>query len=103
MTTIRAGVLNQTVTVTPRTGRSAYGPLIGTPYELRCRIEPKRELIRDADGSEVVSAARLFAFPDAALAHGDHVQWAGNEYRVASVAPMAALDGETHHLEIMLA
>lgn len=103
MTVIRAGVLNQTVTVTPRTGRSSYGPLYGTPRDMRCRIEPKRELIRDSDGAEIVSSARMFTMPDETLGHGDKVDWVGNSYRIVSVAPMAALDGETHHLEVMLA
>lgn len=103
MTTIRAEVLNQTVTVTPKTGQSAYGPIYGTPYDMRCRIEPKRELIRDADGAEIVSSARMFTMPGETLGHGAKVDWAGNSYRVVSVAPMAALDGETHHLEVMLA
>lgn len=99
---IPAFMLSQTVSVKPITGHSAYGDVFGTPYDLKCRIEPKRELIRDRDGEEVIAMARLFAFPEATLNHGDEITWAGNVYRVATVAPMPGPDGRTHHVEAWL-
>lgn len=99
---IPASLLPITAPVTPLTGHGPYGKLYGTPYTLKCRIEPKRELIRDRNGEEIVAMARLFAFPEATLKPEDKIEWAGQHYEVATVAPMPWVDGSIHHLECWL-
>lgn len=103
MMRIPANLLNQSVTATPITGHSTYGAIYGTAYSLKCRIEPKRELIRNNSGEEIVVMARLFAFPEATLKPEDRIEWAGTSYTVATVAPMPGPDGRTHHIECWLA
>lgn len=43
------------VTVHPKTGDGAYGPVYGPPVELSAFVVDKRRLVRDATGAEVVS------------------------------------------------
>ncbi len=54
-----------TVTVEDKTGDGAYGPVFAAARTVRrCRVEDKRSLVRDSDGQEVVSMARLFLRPE---------------------------------------
>lgn len=99
---IPAWMLRQSVTVTPYLGSSAYGDIFGDPYTLRCRIEPRNELVRDRDGNETVASGRLFTVPDAAISVIDTVAWEGREYDVIDVLHHAGPNGKTHHVEAVL-
>lgn len=56
-----------TVTVTPYLGRGAKGPSYGPSVEIHCWIEDEVKLVRDSEGSEVVSSASIYmALDDAA-------------------------------------
>lgn len=54
-----------TVTVTPWEGEGAYGDIYGTPRDLvSVRVEETIKLVRDKNGAEVVSSARVFIRPE---------------------------------------
>lgn len=54
-------LLVHTVTVEPWSGSGAYGDIWGTPFTMACFVEDKRRLVRDADGSEVISETTVYA------------------------------------------
>ncbi|MGH9248316.1 MAG: hypothetical protein ACRD0W_02185 [Acidimicrobiales bacterium] len=57
------------VEVESRTGTGASGPIYDPPVQVRCHLQQRRQLVRDADGREVVSEStvRVPPGPDAAL------------------------------------
>lgn len=65
MSRIPRWLLRHTVTVEPYEGDTAYGPAYGPPTLVRCFVEEGVRLVRDLEGHEVVSSARLFARLDA--------------------------------------
>lgn len=48
-----------TVTVETMTGSGAYGDVYAAPVEVPCWLEPKRRLVRNKDGQEVLSTSFL--------------------------------------------
>lgn len=55
-----------TVTVTPYLGGGASGPVYGPTQTVACWIEDETKLVRDNEGSEVVSSATIYAPLEAA-------------------------------------
>lgn len=95
-------MLQQVVSIAAYTGEGAYGPTFDDAVDFRCRIEPKRSLIKKLDGTEVTTSARGFFFPEAVIPVESIVTWAGREYQVIESMPVPGPSGSTHHIEIML-
>lgn len=58
------GLLNQTADIKIFEGATGLGPKYGPLQTVRCRIENRRTMVRDADGNEVLSETRLFFYPE---------------------------------------
>ncbi|GMA22283.1 hypothetical protein GCM10025864_44480 [Luteimicrobium album] len=54
-----------TVTLTPKTGDSGYGPTFGTPTDVACFVDDTVQLVRAPDGEQVVSSSTVYAPPGA--------------------------------------
>lgn len=52
-------LFTRVATVEPYEGSGAYGPIYGDPVEVPCWVSWARELVRDADGNEVVSSGQM--------------------------------------------
>lgn len=82
---IPAHLLVHTVSVEPKTGSGAYGDVFGTPVALACYVERKRNLVRDANGDEVVSETMIYANLDCdAIPAGSRITVAGATSTVIS-------------------
>jgi hypothetical protein len=57
-----------TVTVEPYLGNNAKGPVYGSATTVDCWVEDEIKLVRDGQGSQVVSSATLYA----AIGDADH-------------------------------
>ncbi|GAB3224128.1 hypothetical protein GCM10027447_12430 [Glycomyces halotolerans] len=55
--------LQHTVTVEPREGAGANGPVYGAPQELVGFLEESRKLVRDTEGNQVVSESTFYTDP----------------------------------------
>jgi hypothetical protein len=85
-------------------GDGPYGPSYGDPYEVRCYFEKKRELVRDSNGQEIVSSAKMFLDPVHEPPPKSIVTFEGTDYEVISSArfdnPIAG--AKPHHTEVSL-
>ena len=69
-----------TVSVETKTGTGAYGDVYADPVEVACWLEPKRRLVRNKDGQEVLSSSFLSCdvtlsptfTPDSKVTHDGH-------------------------------
>lgn len=95
-------MLAQTVQVTPFLGSGAYGDKFGKPFTVRCRIEPRNQLVRDQQGVETVATAKMYTFPDVTITVQSTVQWMGRDFDVVTVMEEAGPNGQIHHLEVMM-
>lgn len=79
--------LPHTVTVKPRTGSGGFGPAYGEPFIVSAIVEEGSRLVRDADGAEVVSSARVHCGFDVVVPVGSMVTvWSGTaRERVSAV------------------
>lgn len=92
--------LNQTAIWHYVTGMNEYGePEFGSKT-IKVRWEGKRRLVRDKEGREVVSEARVFC--TAPVQEGDLLEYAGRKWPVITVASVPGLDGATNHREVAL-
>lgn len=64
---IRRSQLKDTVAVATRTGEGAYGPVDAELRTVRCTIDERRRLVRDASGDETVSESTLLLHPHTAV------------------------------------
>lgn len=94
-------ILCDQVTIEPYLGDGAEGPTFGTATSVAGRLEPRREVVRRTDGTEVVSRGVLFLQPDAAVAAEDRITCDGQTYRVLTICERKAYR-LPHHLEVML-
>lgn len=90
--------LRQTAIWHRPTGTDAYGKPTWESADIPVRWEGKRRLVRDAQGREVVSEARVFCV--AAVQTGDELEYAGRRWPVINVATMPGLDGPESHREV---
>ena len=99
---IASALLHQQLTIEPRVGESAIGPLFDEPgVTYPARIQPKRRQVRDAVGDITLSDAVAFLRPDAVVTVGDRATGEGTVYRVLDVATLMGLT-RPEHLEITL-
>lgn len=61
---VRRSLLKDTVVVATYAGEGAYGPVYGAATTVRCNVQAKRRLVRNANGDEVISDTTLQVHPD---------------------------------------
>ena len=92
--------LNQTITWKRVIGRNMYGEPETEEKEIKVRWEGKRRLVRDNEGREVVSEARVFCVEP--VQPGDLLEYASREWPVIAVSEATGLDGRIHFREVAL-
>lgn len=91
--------LNQTAIWHYTTGQmNEYGEPETGSKEIRVRWEGKRRLVRDNEGQEVVSEARVFCIEP--VQPGDLLEYAGREWPVIAVSTVPDLDGKEAYREV---
>ena len=75
-------MMRSRLNVEPYEGSGAYGETYGKAKTIRAYVEPKRVLVRLADGAEVVSMLRVFCLPDAPIAAQSRATYGGKVYTV---------------------
>ena len=90
--------LNQTATWKRVVGQNMYGEPKTEEKEIKVRWEGKRRLVRDNEGREVVSEARVFCVEP--VKPGDLLEYAGREWPVIAVSTVPGLDGKEIHREV---
>lgn len=90
--------LNQTITWKRVIGRNMYGEPETEEKEIKVRWEGKRRLVRDKDGQEVVSEARVFCIEP--VKPGDILKYEDRDWPVISVSIVPGLDGSESHREV---
>ena len=89
--------LNQTATWHCVTGKNEYGEPVTSSKIIKVRWEGKRRLVRDNEGREVVSEARVFCIEP--VKPGDKLEYAGREWPVIAVSTVPDLSGIDSHRE----
>ncbi len=92
------GYLNQTATWHYTTGLNEYGEPITGSKLIKVRWEGKRRLVRDNEGREVVSEARVFCIEP--VKPGDILKYEDRDWPVISVSIVPGLDGSENHREV---
>lgn len=92
------GYLNQTAKHKTMTSADGYPPQPGTGTDILCRWEGKRRLVRNAQGVEVVSEARVFCVDN--VNPGDVLEYGGRDWPVIAVSEVVGLDGKTMFREV---
>ncbi len=96
MSAVSRRLLRDSVSVRTCTGEGAYGPVLAAAATVPCKASWLRQLVRDANGAEVVSELTLHVHPDdlAKFTPGSTVTCAGYATTVLTVAPESR-PGET--------
>jgi hypothetical protein len=102
MVKLPTSLLRQTITVEPYLGSSATGPRFGAPVAIRARVEGRRQVVKSADGHDIVSSAAAIIRPEHAIAAQSRVTYDGRKYDVVDVRPGQGLTRPTH-FELVLA
>ena len=92
--------LNQEAVWLSTTGLNDYGEPITVESTIKCRFEYNRRLIRNKQGIEVVSEAKVWT--KAAIGPADAIQYDGRDWPVMSVAKCVDLMGDFSHYEVRL-
>ncbi|MEV7011546.1 hypothetical protein [Streptosporangium sp. NPDC051022] len=96
-------LLRHQVLVEPFTGEGPYGPELGEQTLIRCFIDHKRRLVRNAEGAEVVSETTVIMPLDTVCPAGSRVIIGD---RASTVITSARRDGGglpvPDHLEVVL-
>jgi len=90
--------LNQTATWKRVIGQNMYGEPETEEKEIKVRWEGKRRLVRDNEGREVVSEARVFCIEP--VKPGDILKYEDRDWPVISVSIVPGLDGSENHREV---
>jgi hypothetical protein len=91
------GYLNQRAVWKRKTGQNEYGEPVTSSKIIKVRWEGKRRLVRDNEGREVVSEARVFCIEP--VNPGDKLEYDGREWPVIAVSIVPGLDGKENHRE----
>jgi hypothetical protein len=90
--------LNQTAIWHYTTGQmNEYGEPSTSSKTIKVRWEGKWRLVRDNEGREVVSEARVFCIE--AVKPGDELEFDGRRWPVIAVSIVPGLDGKERHRE----
>lgn len=90
--------LNQAATLKSYTAQNEYGEATTTSSTIAVRWEAKRRLVRDAQGHDVVSEARVFT--KAAVGPKDVLTYGGVDWPVIAVSDVPGLDGDVQFREV---
>lgn len=103
MGAIPAFLLVHTAIVEPYIGKSATGPVYGSPVTVRCFADDKRQLVRGPDAQEVTSQTTLYMRLDTVCPVGSRVTVNG---RTTTALTALRRDGgglpTPDHLEVAL-
>jgi len=91
------GYLNQRAVWKRKIGSNEYGEPVTKQKTISVRWEGKRRLVRDNQGREVVSEARVFCIE--AVKPGDKLEFDGRSWPVIAVSTVPGLDGKESHRE----
>ena len=94
------GYLNQRAVWKRVVGQNMYGEPETKQKTIKVRWEGKRRLVRDNQGQEVVSEARVFC--SEAVKPGDELEFDGRSWPVIAVSVVPGLDGAVSHREVSL-
>ena len=96
MKTLPTRLLRDSVSVETCTGSGAYGPILAAAATVLCKVSNTRQLVRDANGEEVVSEMTLYALPadEAKFLPDSRVTFAARTSTVLGVSPQGR-PGET--------
>ena len=92
------GYLNQTAIWHYVTGQNEYGEPQTSSKTIKVRWEGKRRLVRDNEGREVVSEARVFCTE--AVKPGDELEFDGRSWPVIAVSTVPDPGGKEAHREV---
>jgi len=93
------GYLNQSSTWYKVIGQNEYSePILADPVTVKVRWEGKRRLVRDNEGREVVSEARVFCTE--AVKPGDELELDGRRWPVIAVSTVPDLSGKEAYREV---
>ena len=92
------GYLNQRVVWKRKTGSNEYGEPVTKQKSIKVRWEGKRRLVRDNEGREVVSEARVFCIEP--VKPGDILKYEDRDWPVIAVSIVPGLDGSENHREV---
>lgn len=90
--------LNQTATWKRNIGNNGYQSVFADPINIRVRWENRRRIVRNKQGEEVISEARVFCVEP--IQPGDLLQYDGKEWPVIAVSETPGLDGRVHYREV---
>ena len=90
--------LNQTAIWHYVTGQNEYGEPSTSSKTIKVRWEGKRRLVRDNEGREVVSEARVFCIEP--VKPGDELEFDGRSWPVIAVSTVPDLGGKEAHREV---
>jgi len=90
--------LNQTAIWHYVTGMNEYGEPQTSSKTIKVRWEGKRRMVRDNEGREVVSEARVFCTDH--VKPGDELEFDGRRWSVIAVSTVPGLDGKEAHREV---
>jgi hypothetical protein len=91
------GYLNQRAVWKRKTGSNEYGEPVTKQKTIKVRWEGKRRLVRDNEGREVVSEARVFCIEP--VKPGDILEYEDRDWPVIAVSTVPGLDGKENHRE----
>lgn len=97
-------LLPHTVTVRPYLGQSSTGKVYGIPFLLRCMAVGRRRMVRNSQGTEVLSTLTVVAMPGQAssIPVGSQVLWQGDTTDVITSANMDSGGlGAPDHTEVI--
>ena len=92
------GYLNQRAVWKRKTGSNEYGEPVTKQKTIKVRWEGKRRLVRDNEGREVVSEARVFCIEP--VKPGDILKYEDRDWPVIAVSTVPGLDGAENHREV---
>jgi hypothetical protein len=92
------GYLNQRAVWKRKTGSNEYGEPVTKQKTIKVRWEGKRRLVRDNEGREVVSEARVFCIEP--VKPGDILKYEDRDWPVIAVSTVPGLDGKESHREV---
>lgn len=89
MRTFPKRLRRDSVSVATLTGTGARGPVYAAVRTVACRVQTTRELVRNADGEEVISDLTVYIHPDDGerFVPGTRVTFGGRTSTVLSVSP----------------
>lgn len=94
------GYLNQRAVWKRVVRLNEYGEPVTKQKKIKVRWEGKRRLVRDNQGREVVSEARVFCVEP--VQPGDLLKYADREWPAIAVSIVPGLDGKESHREVAL-